>query len=106
MVDGLGPGESGTTALPLDGGCYGSTTIRRRASTPCLQKFATRSTAQGGATTSDPEGVVVQIEGSAVAAGPPTRLLPEGHVADHHRTVGGLAHVVDGQRRHRTRGHR
>src|SRR4051794_40701100 len=53
----------------------------------------------------DTEGVVVEVEGSAVAPRPPPGLLPEGDVADHHRAVGRLAHVVDGERRDRARGH-
>src|SRR4029078_8740255 len=35
VVDGLRSGERWSTALPPERGCYGSTTVRLRASTPC-----------------------------------------------------------------------
>src|SRR5947209_6435968 len=83
MVDGLRSGERRTKALPPHGGCYGSTTVRRRASIPCLQKFATfgwARTAGRDHSASDTEGVVVQVERAAILAGPPAGLFPQGDV--------------------------
>src|SRR3954454_6422471 len=40
---------------------------------------------------------VAGLGGTPVGARPAAGLLPQGQVADHHRAIGRLAHVVDGE---------